>query len=104
MPLYLTDDQVMLRDTARELMASEGSIARQLRKYRDMDCRDGFGHALWKQLAELGWVGILSSDDFTFLDAAVIFAQCHLIRVGVEVRPGDVVVRSNFSAAKAAEI
>jgi len=27
------------------------------------------------QLAELGWVGILQSDDFTFLDAAVLFEE-----------------------------
>jgi alkylation response protein AidB-like acyl-CoA dehydrogenase len=27
------------------------------------------------QLSELGWVGILSSDDFTFLDAAVLFEE-----------------------------
>jgi alkylation response protein AidB-like acyl-CoA dehydrogenase len=57
-PLYLSEDQIMLRDTARGIMAAEGSIANQLRKYRDMDCKDGFGHALWKQLAELGFTGI----------------------------------------------
>ena len=28
-----------------------------------------------EQLSELGWVGILKSDDFTFLDAAVIFEE-----------------------------
>ena len=28
-----------------------------------------------EQLAELGWVGILGSDDFTFLDAAVLFEE-----------------------------
>jgi len=28
-----------------------------------------------EQLAELGWVGILASDDFTFLDAAVIIEE-----------------------------
>ena len=27
------------------------------------------------QLAELGWVGILRSDDFSFLDAAVLFEE-----------------------------
>src|SRR5579884_3657131 len=27
------------------------------------------------QLAELGWVGILQSEDFTFLDAAVLFEE-----------------------------
>jgi alkylation response protein AidB-like acyl-CoA dehydrogenase len=59
MPLYLTEDQIMLRDTARDFMAAEGSIASQLRKYRDMGCKDGFGHALWKQMAELGLTGIL---------------------------------------------
>ena len=59
MPLYLTEDQIMVRDTARHFMAAEGGIAQQLRKYRDMNCKDGFGHALWKQLAELGFTGIL---------------------------------------------
>jgi alkylation response protein AidB-like acyl-CoA dehydrogenase len=59
MPLYLNDDQAMLRDTARDFMAAEGAIAQQLRKYRDMDCKDGFGHALWKQFAEMGFTGIL---------------------------------------------
>ena len=59
MPLYLTEDQVMLRDTARELMAAEGSIGNQLRKYRDMNCKDGFGHALWRQFGEMGFTGIL---------------------------------------------
>src|SRR4051812_29499565 len=28
-----------------------------------------------EQLDELGWVGILRSDDFTFLDAAVLFEE-----------------------------
>ncbi len=59
MPLYLTDDQAMLRDSAREFMAAEGAIATQLRKYRDMNCKDGFGHALWKQFGEMGFNGIL---------------------------------------------
>lgn len=59
MPLYLTDEQAMLRDTAREFMAGEGNISAQLRKYRDMECKDGFGHALWKQFGEMGFTGIL---------------------------------------------
>jgi alkylation response protein AidB-like acyl-CoA dehydrogenase len=59
MPLYLTDDQNMLRDTAREFMAAEGAVATQLRHWRDIGCKDGFGHGLWKQFAELGFTGIL---------------------------------------------
>ncbi|MFN3945367.1 MAG: acyl-CoA dehydrogenase family protein [Allosphingosinicella sp.] len=59
MPLYLTDDQQMLRDSARSFMAEEGAIAKQLRHWRDRNCKDGFGHALWKQFAEMGFTGIL---------------------------------------------
>ena len=59
MPLYLTEDQSVLRDSAREFIATEGSIATQLRKYRDMNCPDGFGHALWRQFGEMGFTGIL---------------------------------------------
>lgn len=59
MPLYLTEDQAMLRETAQGFMAEEGAIAKQLRKYRDANCSDGFGHALWRQFGELGFTGIL---------------------------------------------
>jgi len=59
MPLYLTDDQAMLRDTARDFMAERGSIKQQLRHWRDRGCKDGFGHALWKQFAEMGFTGML---------------------------------------------
>jgi alkylation response protein AidB-like acyl-CoA dehydrogenase len=59
MPLYLSDDQAMLRDTARDFMAEQGSIKAQLRHWRDIGCKDGFGHALWKQFAEMGFTGIL---------------------------------------------
>ena len=54
----LTDDQKLIQETARGFLADEGSIARQLRHWRDTDCSDGFGTALWKQFAELGLTGI----------------------------------------------
>ena len=54
----LTDDQKLIQDTARSFLAEEGSIARQLRHWRDTGCSDGFGTALWKQFAELGLTGI----------------------------------------------
>ncbi|HZF42536.1 MAG TPA: acyl-CoA dehydrogenase family protein [Sphingomonadaceae bacterium] len=61
MPLYLTEDQILLRDTARDFMAREAPVA-HFRKYRDMNCKDGFAHGLWKQFAELGFTGILVSE------------------------------------------
>ncbi len=59
MPLYHTEDQAMLADTARQFMGEEGAVAKQLRHWRDTGCKDGFGHALWKQFAELGLTGVL---------------------------------------------
>lgn len=59
MPLYLSEDQAMLRDTARDFMAGQGSIKTQLRHWRDRGCKDGFGHGLWKQFAEMGFTGML---------------------------------------------
>ena len=57
--MILTDDQRMLQDVVRPFMADEGAIPTQLRHWRDTGCKDGFGHGLWKQLAELGLTGIL---------------------------------------------
>jgi alkylation response protein AidB-like acyl-CoA dehydrogenase len=54
----LTDDQKMLQETAAAFMADEGAIAKQLRHWREINCKDGFGHGLWKQFAELGLTGI----------------------------------------------
>ena len=54
----LTDDQKLIQDTARGFLAEEGSIAKQLRHWRDSGCSDGFGTALWKQFGELGLTGI----------------------------------------------
>ena len=54
----LTDDQKLIQETARQFLAEEGSIAKQLRHWRDTGCSDGFGTALWKQFAELGLTGI----------------------------------------------
>ena len=54
----LSDDQKMLQETAASFLAEEGSIAKQLRHWRDIGCKDGFGHDLWKKFAELGLTGI----------------------------------------------
>lgn len=54
----LTDDQKMLQETVTSFLDEEGAIAKQLRHWRDSGCKDGFGHGLWRQFAELGLSGI----------------------------------------------
>src|SRR5688500_16011149 len=92
MPLYLTEDQAMLRDTARELMAAEGSIANQLRKYRDMNCKDGFGHALWKQFGELGLTGILVDEADGGLGLGHVEAGLVLEEIGRNLTPSPFLI------------
>ncbi|MBV9929406.1 MAG: acyl-CoA dehydrogenase family protein [Alphaproteobacteria bacterium] len=92
MPLYLTEDQTMLRDTARAFMAAEGSIATQLRHWRDIGCKDGFGHALWKQFAELGFTGILIPEAQGGLGLGHVEAGIVLEEIGRNLTPSPFLV------------
>jgi alkylation response protein AidB-like acyl-CoA dehydrogenase len=58
--MILTDDQRQLADMTRTFLGEEGTIKKQLRHWRDTGCKDGFGHGLWKQMAELGLTGLAS--------------------------------------------
>jgi alkylation response protein AidB-like acyl-CoA dehydrogenase len=92
MPLYLNDDQAMLRDTAREFMAGEGAIAQQLRKYRDKNCKDGFGHALWKQFGEMGFTGILIDEADGGLGLGHVEAGIVLEEIGRNLTPSPFLI------------
>ncbi|MFM5885557.1 MAG: acyl-CoA dehydrogenase family protein [Novosphingobium sp.] len=99
MPLYHTDDQTMLADTARQFMAEEGSIAKQLRHYRDIQCKDGFGHALWKSLAELGFTGILVSEADGGLGMGHVEAGIVLEEIGRNLTPSPFLTSAVAAAA-----
>jgi alkylation response protein AidB-like acyl-CoA dehydrogenase len=92
LPLYLTEDQAMLRDTARDFMAGEGNIAAQLRKYRDMGCSDGFGHALWKQFGEMGFTGILVDEADGGLGLGHVEAGIVLEEIGRNLTPSPFLI------------
>src|SRR4051794_406603 len=92
MPLYLTDDQAMLRDTARDFMAGEGNIAAQLRHWRDIGCKDGFGHGLWKQLAELGFTGLRIPEDQGGLGLGHVEAGIVMEEIGRNLTPSPFLI------------
>ena len=92
MPLYLTEDQTMLRDSAREFMSGEGSVQQQLRKFRDMDCKDGFGHALWKQFGEMGFTGILVDEADGGLGLGHVEAGIVLEEIGRNLTPSPFLI------------
>lgn len=58
MPLLLTEEQSMLRDSARGLISDKAPVAhlRQLRDSRDID---GLSRPLWSTFAEMGFAGLL---------------------------------------------
>lgn len=58
MPLYLNDEQTMLRDTAKDFVADAAPVS-HLRALRDANDPAGFSRDLWKQFAEMGFTGIL---------------------------------------------
>ena len=92
MPLYLTDDQAMLRDTARQFMAEEGAIAKQLRHWRDRKCKDGFGHGLWKQFAEMGFTGVLIDEADGGLGLGHVEAGIVLEEIGRNLTPSPFLI------------
>lgn len=76
MPLVLNDEQEMLREAARGFLADNAPVA-ALRNLRDSNDATGFDRALWKDMAEMGWAGILVDEAyggsaFGFVGAGVI--------------------------------
>ncbi len=98
MPLYHTEDQAMLADTARGFLADEGNIAKQLRHFRDINCKDGFGHALWKQMAELGLTGILVDEADGGLGMGHVEAGIVLEEIGRNLTPSPFLTSSVMAA------
>lgn len=58
MPMFLTDDQAVLRDTVEPFMAEQAPVS-HLRALRDADDPVGFARDLWARFAEMGFNGIL---------------------------------------------
>jgi alkylation response protein AidB-like acyl-CoA dehydrogenase len=83
----LTDDQKMLQETAASFLAEEGGIAKQLRHWRDINCKDGFGHGLWKQFAELGLTGICIPESHGGLGLGATEAVLVLEEIGRNLTP-----------------
>jgi alkylation response protein AidB-like acyl-CoA dehydrogenase len=57
MGLALSEDQLILRDVARSFFEEKSPVER-MRKLRDEQDATGFTRPLWKEMGELGWIGI----------------------------------------------
>lgn len=86
MPMFLNEDQAMLRDSAREFLKTEAPVS-HMRKLRDEGCKDGFRHALWKQFGEMGFTGILIGEDDGGLGLGHVEAGVVLEEIGRNLSP-----------------
>jgi len=104
MPLYHTEDQAMLKDAAATFMKTEAPTA-HFRKFRDMNCKDGFSHGLWKQFAEMGFTGIMVPEDQGGLGLGHVEAGIVLEEVGRNLSPSPFLTTSvaGVEALKAAD-
>lgn len=62
MNLTLNDEQTILKHGAHEFF-KERMPVKQLRELRDRDDATGFERALWREMAGLGWAGILIPEE-----------------------------------------
>ncbi len=63
MALVLTEEQSMLRDSARGLISDKAPVS-HLRQLRDSKDETGFSRDLWKEFAEMGFSGLLVPENF----------------------------------------
>ncbi|MBW6525279.1 acyl-CoA dehydrogenase [Sphingomonas sp. RHCKR7] len=86
MPLYLNDEQTMLRDTARDFVAEHAPVS-HLRRLRDAGDPAGFSRDLWKQFAEMGFTGILIGEEQGGLGLGHVEAGVVLEEIGRNLSP-----------------
>ena len=67
MGLVLNEDESLLRDAAEGFFADKAPI-KELRNLRDNRDEIGFSQALWKEMAEMGFTGVLVEEEYGGVD------------------------------------
>lgn len=86
MPLYLNEEQTMLRDAAQQFVGEAAPVS-HLRALRDGDDATGFSRDLWKQFAEMGFTGILIPESEGGLGLGHVEAGIVLEEIGRNLSP-----------------
>jgi alkylation response protein AidB-like acyl-CoA dehydrogenase len=81
MSFILSEDEQMLRDSAKGFLAESASVP-ALRALRDSKDPIGFSRALWSSMAEMGWCGVLVPEDHGGVDMGFAAAGVILEEMG----------------------
>jgi alkylation response protein AidB-like acyl-CoA dehydrogenase len=98
MALVLTEEQSMLRDSARDLISDKAPVS-HLRHLRDTRDADGFSHDLWKTFAEMGFSGLLVPEDFGGSGLGCVEAGVVMEEIGRNLMPSPFLATSVLAAS-----
>ncbi|MCP1829521.1 alkylation response protein AidB-like acyl-CoA dehydrogenase [Bradyrhizobium sp. USDA 4532] len=98
MALVLTEEQSMLRDSARGLISDKAPVA-HLRGLRDAKDATGFSRDLWKTFAEMGFSGLLVPDQFGGNGLGCVEAGIVMEEIGRTLMPSPFLATSVLAAS-----
>jgi len=71
MALLFNEEQQYLKDTAKDFVQKNAPI-NHFRELRDSKDETGYSKELWKQMAELGWAGVLIAEEYGGSDFGMV--------------------------------
>jgi alkylation response protein AidB-like acyl-CoA dehydrogenase len=86
MALVLTEEQSMLRDSARGLISNKAPVS-HLRGLRDAKDATGFSRELWKSFADIGFSGLLVPEEFGGSGLGLVEAGVVMEEIGRTLMP-----------------
>lgn len=98
MALVLTEEQSMLRDSARGLISDKAPVA-HLRSLRDSKDATGFSRELWRTFAEMGFSGLLVPDTFGGSGLGCVEAGIVMEEIGRTLMPSPFLATSVLAAS-----
>ncbi|MGJ5076299.1 acyl-CoA dehydrogenase family protein [Bradyrhizobium oligotrophicum] len=98
MPLLLTEEQSMLRDSARGLINDKAPVS-HLRKLRDVRDETGFSRELWATFAEMGFAGLLVPEEHGGSGLGAVEAGVVMEEIGRTLMPSPFLATAVLSAS-----
>jgi alkylation response protein AidB-like acyl-CoA dehydrogenase len=98
MALVLTQEQSLLRDSARDLIGDKAPVS-HLRHLRDTQDETGFSRELWKTFAEMGFSGLLVGEEFGGSALGCVEAGVVMEEIGRNLMPSPFLATSVLAAS-----
>jgi alkylation response protein AidB-like acyl-CoA dehydrogenase len=98
MALVLTEEQSMLRDSARGLISDKAPVS-HLRQLRDTKDATGFSRDIWKMFAEMGFSGLLVPEDFGGSGLGCVEAGVVMEEIGRTLMPSPFLATAVLAAS-----